>query len=90
MTGEELLARAADLLEREGWCQGVLRTREGHHCMLGALEEVGLGCAEVLFDQVIPAITAELGGENLVRYNDTFGRTAEEVITTLRNAKRWL
>jgi len=91
MTPEEALAKAADLLEQDGWCQGVLIDHYGRRCLLGAIEAARLeDTSDALFSPICNAIQAELGGANPISWNDTPGRTQEEVVTLLRNAKRWL
>lgn len=91
-----VLARAADRLER-GWCQGVVATwNDREVCVMGALMlECGLDprgvCGNPLFSNAFLAVTMELGlSIPLVTWNDAPGRTKEEVVTLVRNAKRQL
>lgn len=39
-SGSEALAQAADILERDGWCQWSLRSEAGAWCATGALRHV--------------------------------------------------
>jgi len=109
MTAEEILANAADTVER-GWCQFTRNNRQQQHCILGALDLAvagHTGCEDLLgFYQrgdlartILHAVARELDLDdtndfrtegNIATWNNTEGRIAEEVATTLRNAKRWL
>ena len=87
MTPEEILAEAARLVER-GWCQGTYRDTDGRVCLVGALNEAsGRPCTYL--DEAWNAVCLEIP-QGPSDWNDTPGRTAEEVATALRNAKRWL
>lgn len=42
LTAEEILAKAADLVERPGgWCRYAIATRDGAHCAMGAIGVAG-------------------------------------------------
>ena len=96
MTPEEILAKAADLIEERGWCQGVGITGTGQRCLGRALwDATGLPidaqCPAVpAWRDAEAALTKELDPLDIILYNDAPGRTKEEVVTALRNAKRWL
>lgn len=66
--------KAAKLLEKKGWCQGEFENKKGEHCMLGAL---GLRRTPEELRQFLPE------EEVAVTFNDTPGRTIEEVIDVL-------
>jgi hypothetical protein len=99
-TAADLLS-AADVLERDGWCQGRLHTR-GRHCTRGALNVVagvvaasGASEAEYLAaiersDRAEAVLARSLGlglGPGAVPiWNDAPGRTPEEVVAALRAA----
>jgi len=98
MTAEEVLAKAADIVE-QGWCQHQLQDLKGNYCVLGALMVAsgqGIGClSDPAYLGAYRAALKELGGEewrkvDLVHWNNTPGRTPEEVSSTLRNAKRFV
>ena len=85
--------KAAELLEQKGWCQGTACNAAGEHCLLGAIWYARYGhdaphgpvpskykWGEV-FDRVAP-YTARHPAD----WNDTPGRTKEEVIAALRAA----
>ncbi len=83
----QMLLDAADLLERDGWCQQAYQDGDGHHCALGALDAV-VGMAElktidwVAFSKANERLFGAVG--QITHWNDARGRTAEEVISTLR------
>jgi len=89
MTAEEILARAADLLETRGWCQGVLEDEHGHLCLVEALG-ITLTKYRALRHVVCRAVDQEIGSGNFGAWNDAPGRTQDEVVTALRNSKRHL
>ncbi len=85
----QMLLDAADLLERDGWCQGAYQDDDGHHCALGALDAV-FG-SKTSFKAIDWSAYARVNerlqdavGLQIVHWNDAKGRTAEEVISTLR------
>ena len=91
MTTEDTLARAADLLERTGWCQKEWKTSDGKHCLLGALATVIADDDDLVhWRPAQRALKQEIGTDNLITWNNTPGRIAEEVIGALRNSKRHL
>lgn len=97
-TAADLLS-AADVLERDGWCQGRLHTR-GRHCTRGALNVVagvvaayGASEAEYLAAsersdraEAVLARSLGLGPGAVPTWNDAPGRTPEEVVAALRAA----
>lgn len=96
----EALLRAAELLEADGWCQRESLAVGGERCVTGALSTViGLvdGNGEVLarrsqlWRSVIQLIrnAPELDGtfgdiSAVIEWNDTLGRTQDEVVSLLR------
>jgi hypothetical protein len=90
---ERILEAAADLVE-ECWAQGNenVGLMAPPYCLGTALS-----AATCLEDDTLSTITAtsaalaaEIGTSDLVQWNDTPGRTQAEVVTAIRNAKRWL
>ena len=86
---ENVFSVAADILERDGWCQGANTDREGRHCLLGALRKaweqtLGWIWTTTALDSLCAGLP--LGGEWPSSWNDTEGRTAAEVISLLREA----
>jgi len=96
MNAQEILNSAADLLEKDGWCQGYPNNALGQRCALGAIWDVEhygpeAGQAEDLVRQLITK--KRYGGTVSATYplaistwNDQPGRTAQEVIAVLREA----
>lgn len=95
MTPEDVLAQTADLIEFSGrWTNGQPSLRDKTVCLRWAVWEVA-GFYTPLGHEALAAIEREVRGpENTggstVLFNDALGRTAIEVATALRNAKRWL
>jgi hypothetical protein len=91
------LRAAADVLERGGWAQGDYVTDDGCRCAIGALVVVCGGSAgesTVPFDD-LPRLRTLMGAVerqtgiprwDIDAWNDEPGRTAAEVIATLRAA----
>lgn len=92
----EILNAAADLIERDGWCQGAFR-RNGKHCLLGAIAETVAGDARSGFNHILAhnddareavrvflaTVQCDLG---VPHWNDKPGRTQTEVVAALRKA----
>src|SRR5687768_4043656 len=81
-----LLLRAADYIERHGWCQGKLFQPDGRACLVGALQKVAAG--DYLVDPVHNAawkrLQDSLNGFVGV-WNDEEGRTQDEAVAKLRS-----
>ena len=92
-TPAEILADAADHVEHRGWFQisPPYRVGEDPQCALSAiwkcLDSVHQGVRCLTAER---ALQKEIGDLPIITWNDTPGRTREEVAATLRNAKRWL
>ncbi len=82
MTAAEVARKAADLLERDGWCQGKFRN-SGAHCVVAALTAVDDWSAPEQA-AVRRRLRVHAGTEWLVNWNDAPERTADEVIALLR------
>ncbi len=81
----QILFDAAGVLERKGWCQRNLVDVKGRHCVLGALTYVWNLASSWDLAVVATAqdrLAAVVGP--LVEWNDTQGRTQEEVVGMLR------
>jgi hypothetical protein len=85
-TVPDVLNAAADLLEEKGWTQKVAEDSQGRHCLVGALDYAArdLPGAVKTFDDALEAVQQRLPGGWVVNWNDTPGRTAEQVIALLR------
>ena len=94
MTPEEVLAEIADTLE-QGWCQwreSENRNGKMHYCIGGAFNKLVYGRLHLDRHAMVSAwhaLEKEMGIPPVI-WNDTEGRTQEEVVTTIRNAKRHL
>ncbi len=88
VTAAEVARKAADLLERDGWCQGRLYSDDGERCLLGVLIAVEqyLDTPDEVdeIDAVDEAIGCRVGTPFLAKWNDAPERTADEVIALLR------
>ncbi len=82
MTAAEVARKAADLLERDGWCQGRLVGNKGDHCILGALDAVDPSEDARFLKATSDFILRVKGAVTL--WNDAPERTANEVIALLR------
>lgn len=86
MTTKEVFAAAADVLERDGWCQGSMyrADEDGRiigRCLLGAVRQA----AKTYDDYVFAGdLLVDLLDRAPSTWNDTPGRTADEVIAKLR------
>ncbi len=84
MTAAEVARKAADLLKRDGWCQGRSEGPNGERCLVAALSVAGWRSTRMAWRRVFEAIRQEAGAPSLTDWNDTPGRTADEVIALLR------
>ncbi len=75
------LLEAANKIETGGWCQGTIR-RDGCHCIMGAL----IAVAKSEFGKALDSLRTTIASDKIIIWNDTPGRTKEEVITALRRA----
>jgi hypothetical protein len=86
-TTADVLDDAADLLERQGWCQVYMEDSDGRHCVVGALS----AAAAVAHSRV-----AHAGAENAIwarvgmptAWNDAPERTEQEVLDLLRSVAK--
>ena len=83
----QIMLKAADLLEKDGWCQHHLSNNEGAHCVRGALMEFGSAYVVLQAEQRLKAIGIPCDDwYGIVSWNNAPERTAEEVINALRAA----
>jgi hypothetical protein len=101
MVKGEYEMKAYELIEQNGWCQGeAARNDEGRYvatlsdsatqfCALGAIYRVYGNCqADKMYKEFAKAMNfldTDYSSE-IVRWNDTQGRTKEEVVEALRRA----
>lgn len=94
LSTNEILCKAGELIEKVGWNQGALSNlRTGTVCMLGAINATlsGNPLTGVPFLHIKEAVVNELYnrlgmayGHSLAEWNDTPGRTREQVIGVLK------
>src|ERR1700734_325160 len=88
-----ILARAAEVIKRDGWCQGTYHNEKGNHCAIGAMLQAmkELGGA---FTTPVNRVRARIhfcSVNSIVCvpvWNDKLERTKEEVIAALEVAAR--
>lgn len=89
MTESDVLEKAADLIERDGWCQGG-DGRDGKcRCMMVAIADASDSAPPPrlsLWQRTRDAIWGYLGVTSGAKWNDAPERTAAEVIAALRSA----
>lgn len=86
----QVLLDAADLLEREGHCKGQFYA-EGARCTIGAICKVTTNAITKPLGSGVPEAIGRLcnvAGPYIPDWNDAPGRTAFEVIATLRAVAR--
>lgn len=80
----QYLLDAANILERDGWCQSVCLNKRGERCIMGALGAVYHSSMLDWPQQAIHALNINLQGP-IASWNDKSGRTKEEVLAMLRD-----
>ena len=86
------LLSAAEVIERLGWCQDTPGSSTGPVCVMGALHMAVFGTLNPMghsarFKEAWKRLCDSVGGSCVI-YNDTYGRTKEEMISALRAAAR--
>jgi hypothetical protein len=77
------LLRAADYIEKHGWCQHQLRDPKGRVCLFGAMFETDVNIDKLLSMESFHRIGKHLN-ETPHMWNDKIGRTKDEVVCKLR------
>ena len=80
---EDVLAEMARLLRVDGWCQGALVDDEGRRCLAGALLTATADLSDAMEDQVRVCVEEALPRGTIAAWNDTPGRTVEEVLEVI-------
>lgn len=93
MNVSQVLFKAAQIIERDGWCKHVAIDEEGRMCAGGAIAQVQngnainwMGEAEITmakFMRFIEGRTPEYPAGSISRWNNEAERIAEEVIDML-------
>lgn len=88
----EVLLKAADYIEKYGWCQSVAFSPDGRACLLGGIYA---GCGGFSRDKVLPDVPPNYDNAvsrvakfapDLGYWNDQPCRTKDEVVAVLRKA----
>lgn len=91
-TVSDVLTRAIEVLERDGWCQGTLHDQSGAHCALGALDAAARGMnadywrTRLAVDRYMER-NYRISGRDLAptaEFNDDPMTTAEDVILSFK------
>ena len=90
LTASEVLLKAADILERDGWCKDSLHDGQGRHCVAGAIliaVSGSPGRAE-LRDEARHLLRQHLPfwAPTIETWNDMPWRTRDQVLAKLRAA----
>lgn len=81
----DVLNGAADLIERDGWCQGTPQG-DGPVCAGVAICRSSNGVR--LQTEAITRLTRHTGWSSVIGWNDSPGRTKTEVVAALRTVAR--
>lgn len=82
------LLDAAQYIRDHGWCQNELRNLSGNVCMVGSILFSNLQQCRNEIDPAKSRVMAHLGNSSISRWNDTPGRTKEEVIAVMETVAR--
>ena len=77
----EIREKAAQLIEKRGWCQHRYFGDNGELCIVGALDSVG--APENVCTQIMNELNCGISS-----WNDRAGRTVDEVLAALRGTLR--
>lgn len=79
----DVLREAARILEMDGWAQGVNALRGSAICAGMAIDQAAVRLGGTNSPATV-AFCSAIGSNDIIGWNDTPGRTAEEVTATLR------
>jgi hypothetical protein len=86
----KVLLDAADLLERDGWCQHHFRNEKGHRCVIEAIG-AATDHKPLLRDKARYQLAQALPGSlSIIEWNDAHSRRKSQVIKKLREVARGL
>jgi hypothetical protein len=88
------LLDAINVINERGWCQHAFHTKSGEVCLVGAIitacKGASINAGRLEVDERVSlacqTIGRTLGGGGPIYYNDTPGRTKQEVIALLHKA----
>lgn len=87
---QQILLKAADILETHGWCQKSFGDYHHGFCAIGAIRAVTaqpwdkVGITDPDGRRAAMKLYRNIRGQTIALWNDTYGRTKEEVIAKLR------
>ena len=87
MNAADVLDKAADVIERDGWCRHEYHDPEGRHCTVGAIEAAVIQEGHFPISETIDEAEDSLDrwlGQSVAAWNDDIARDVREVITSLR------
>lgn len=89
-----ILYRASEVLGENGWCQGAIKDLDGQFCAVGAIREASIEIMGTRDSWSECVALSRLGSHirklnydpvvTIPRWNDTEGRTSEEVILAMK------
>lgn len=82
-----ILQKAADMIDRRGWCQGMGMDGMGRVCAVRAIGTVA-GDNVVFASDALRRLEDHLNIRFVSLWNDVKGRTKDEVVAALRAAAR--
>lgn len=91
MSLAKIYSRAADLLQKNGWCRHKLQNDQGHMCILGAISQVVDGDAYAASNDthnMLTPLAQFTGGKHPVEWNNHFAKDKRQVVGLLRKAAR--
>lgn len=81
-----VLLKAADYMQKHGWCQGTMMNMSGNVCLVGALEVAEPSNLSFIAETRLAAYTRHAYGRGVVSTNDTVLKSKDEAVAVLRNA----
>lgn len=89
---DQILSRAADLIEKHGWHQGEMCGPNGEMCTLEAILQASFESARTDGSRFSAAVTefkrrAGISRLGISTWNDSSERSRDQVVAALRNAK---
>ncbi len=82
----EVLRAAKARIERFGWIQGRSQNAEGACCIVGAIMAETDTLDSPYLSEVLPMVRRNIGDVRVPTWNDTAGRTKEEVLSVLERS----
>lgn len=87
----QVLEKAIEILETDGWCRKLMTDDKGHHCILGAMNKASfsLGLEEYEAEELVRQQLEKEGfGGSYLYYNDYVAKDKRYVIRLLQRTIR--